>query len=68
MLISHIVGDCPHCHAKRAFGNVSVIGDRLLQGCPACGYDTEKLLPELRKKITTWTRTCSPWPTAATSP
>lgn len=51
MLVSRITGDCPRCHSERSFGNVSIMGNLLLQGCRKCDYDTHRLLPELRKKI-----------------
>lgn len=51
MLVTRITGDCPRCHSLRSFGNVSVMGNLLLQGCRKCGYDTRRLLPDVRKKV-----------------
>lgn len=51
MLITRITGDCPKCQTQRSFGNVNVMGNLLLQGCQVCGYDRQRPLPELRKKV-----------------
>lgn len=51
MLVTRILGDCPGCAGKQQFGNVSVLGNRILRGCMNCNYEETILLPEIRKKI-----------------
>lgn len=51
-IVSHVLGDCPGCGRKDAFGNVEVFGGKLLyQGCKACDHHVRIPLPKLKKKI-----------------
>lgn len=51
-IVSYVLGDCPGCGRKDSFGNVEVFGGKLVyQGCKACDYHVEILLPKLKKKI-----------------
>lgn len=50
MLVTRVLGDCPGCGAKDAYGNVSV-GDDVLRGCERCSYEAHVWLPEIRKKV-----------------
>lgn len=51
MLVTRIIGNCPACNAKNAFGNVLIARDRVLRGCRACRYSEEIPLPKLSKKV-----------------
>lgn len=51
MLVTRIIGDCPKCGGKKCFGNISVLGNRVLRGCRSCHYNTNVWLPAVRKKI-----------------
>jgi hypothetical protein len=50
MLVTHVLGDCPGCGAKDAFGNVSV-HDHVLRGCKHCRYQSMIWLPEIKKRV-----------------
>src|ERR1700730_19098469 len=51
MWVIRVIGDCPGSGAQRSFGNVVVIGQELLRGCPHCAHRAYAPLPALRKKI-----------------
>ena len=51
MLVTRVIGDCPGCGAQNSFGNVSIHGDSVLQGCMSCNYRKTIWLPPIRKKI-----------------
>ncbi len=51
MLVTRIVGDCPGCGRRAAFGNISVSGTTLVRGCPYCKYCERLPLPVLSKQI-----------------
>lgn len=51
MLVTRVIGDCPGCGAKNAYGNVSVRGDYVLRGCKRCKYSTRVSLPPTQKKV-----------------
>ncbi len=50
-LVSHIIGDCPGCGAKQAFGNVDVYSRYVYRGCGRCRYNEKVSLPEVKKKV-----------------
>lgn len=50
-LVTRIIGDCPECGAKNAFGNVSVGADVVVRGCLFCKYGYHWPLPPVRKKV-----------------
>ncbi|WP_416064236.1 hypothetical protein ACK9YZ_14130 [Rhizobium sp. ZK1] len=50
-LVSRIIGDCPGCGAKQAFGNVNVYSRYVYRGCGRCRYNEQVPLPELKKKV-----------------
>ena len=50
-LVSRIIGDCPGCGAKQAFGNVDVYSRYVYRGCGRCRYNEKVPLPELKKKV-----------------
>lgn len=51
ILVTHIIGDCPHCHSINSYGNISVTNNQLLQGCTNCTNSTSWPLTPLNKKI-----------------
>jgi hypothetical protein len=51
MWVTRVLGDCPTCHGKSAYGNISVQRDHVLRGCTTCGYQAIEWLPEIRKKV-----------------
>ncbi len=50
-LVTYVLGDCPDCKAKDAFGNVDVYGTYVFRGCKRCRYSEDVDLPTLRKKV-----------------
>jgi len=50
-LVTRIIGDCPSCGAKNAFGNISVKSEFVVRGCIACRHKKKLLLPPIRKKV-----------------
>ena len=50
-LVNYILGDCPGCKARRAFGNVDVYGEYVYRGCKRCRYSERVSLPPLKKKV-----------------
>ncbi|MGF6527649.1 hypothetical protein [Variovorax sp. PvP013] len=51
MLVMRVIGDCPGCGAKDAYGNVSVTDDHVLRGCRRCDYQACSWLPSIQKKV-----------------
>jgi hypothetical protein len=51
VLVTRILGECPGCHCKNSYGNVSVDQNRVLRGCTNCRYSTLIPLPELKKNV-----------------
>lgn len=49
--VIYVLGDCPSCGSKNAFGNVDVCKTYVYQGCKRCQYSERLNLPQLRKKI-----------------
>ena len=50
MLVSRVLGDCPGCKTKNAYGNVGVY-DYVLRGCGYCKYESHVWLPPVKKKV-----------------
>jgi len=50
-LVTYVLGDCPACKTKDAFGNVDVYRTYVLRGCMRCQYREDVPLPAVRKKV-----------------
>lgn len=51
MLVTRVIGDCPGCGARMAYGNVQIRADHVLRGCKACKYSAHLPLPPVHKKV-----------------